>query len=204
MVFVGDLLDDVERTVCVDTRRVFVTGLSNGAMMTSAVACAYSTRFAAAAAVAGITDPQPCTVRRPVPMLAFHGTADPFLAYGGGFGPKVATLPAPDGSGKTLAQSGLLPATTGPSVPQVMAAWASRDGCGTSPTMSSVAPDVTRLTFSCPPGVAVELYRVEGGGHAWPGSKFSASIASVIGPTTMSVSADAVMWDFFQAHPAPG
>ena len=42
--FIGDLLDQVEKTVCVDTARVFVTGLSNGAMMTSVVACALANR----------------------------------------------------------------------------------------------------------------------------------------------------------------
>ena len=55
MKFVGDLLDDVERTVCVDQSRVFATGLSNGAFMASAIACEYSDRVAAVAPVAGIS-----------------------------------------------------------------------------------------------------------------------------------------------------
>ena len=42
-----------------------------------------------------------------------------------------------------------------------------------------------------------------GGGHSWPGSEFSQAVASVVGPTTMSISADELMWKFFQAHPLP-
>src|SRR2546421_202992 len=54
MAFIGALLDSLDRTLCVDDNRVYVTGLSNGAFMTSAVACAYADRVAAAAPVAGI------------------------------------------------------------------------------------------------------------------------------------------------------
>ena len=43
-----------------------------------------------------------------------------------------------------------------------------------------------------------------GGGHSWPGSEFSKAVAAVVGPTTMSISANELMWKFFQAHPLPG
>ncbi|MCU1428454.1 MAG: poly(3-hydroxybutyrate) depolymerase [Actinomycetia bacterium] len=200
MKFIGDALDNVEKTLCIDTARVFVTGLSNGAMMTSAVACAYSDRVAAVAPVAGVWKIGGCAPSRPVPVVAFHGTKDPFLAYTGGLGPAVANLPAPDGSGKKLGG-----ATTGsgggPSVPQVMADWARRNGCKTKPAALHVTNDVTMLKFPCPSGADVSLYRVTNGGHAWPGSTFSKAVEKVIGPTTMSIDADAIMWKFFAAHP---
>ena len=41
---------------------------------------------------------------------------------------------------------------------------------------------------------------MEGGGHSWPGSEFSQAIENVVGPTTTSIDANEVMWDFFQAH----
>jgi len=47
----------------------------------------------------------------------------------------------------------------------------------------------------------VELYVAAGGGHAWPGSRGSKPIAAVVGRTTFSISADAVMWRFFVAQP---
>ena len=201
--FIGDLLDQVEKTVCVDTARVFVTGLSNGAMMTSVVACALANRVAAVAPVAGITNVAGCKPARAVPIVAFHGTADPFLAYDGGLGPAAAKLPAPDGSGRTLGDLGVRDRPKGPSVPDVLHAWARRNKCTGQASEKQVASDVTELSYACPRGADVELYRVTGGGHSWPGSVFSKQIASVVGPTTDSISADAVMWAFFEAHPLP-
>jgi polyhydroxybutyrate depolymerase len=202
--FIGDLLDEVEQTLCVDQSRIFVTGLSNGAFMTSAIACKYADRVAAAAPVAGIRDIAGCKPSRPVPVIAFHGTGDTFVAYDGGLGSSVANLPAPDGSGKTLGQQGLDAAQPkGPSIPEITAAWAKRNGCQTKQIEKAVTADVDLLTFSCPKGAEVQLYRVNGGGHSWPGSAFSQQVSSVVGPTTMSISADDLMWKFFQAHPLP-
>jgi polyhydroxybutyrate depolymerase len=201
--FIGNLLDELDRTLCIDDHRVFVTGLSNGAFMTSAVACAYANRVAAAAPVAGIREIDGCTFARPVPVVAFHGTADPFVSYDGGLGPKALSLPAPDGSGKTLGQSGAAASQTkGPSIPDITAAWAKRNGCATTPPAEqTIASDVTLLTWRCPANATVELYRITGGGHAWPGSEFSKAIASVVGKTTFSISADDVIWKFFEQHP---
>ncbi len=199
--FVGDLLDEAERTLCIDEARVYATGLSNGAFMTSAVACAYSDRIAAVAPVAGIRDIDGCRFSRPVPVVTFHGTADPFVAYNGGLGPKALDLPAPDGSGKTLGQSGVTQAP-GPSIPEITADWAKRNGCAPgAPAAKRVTSDVTELAWSCPAGAETELYRVTGGGHSWPGSTFSQLIEGTVGKTTTTISANAVMWRFFVAHP---
>ena len=96
-------------------------------------------------------------------MVAFHGTADPYISYAGGLGEKALALPTPDGSG-TLGSAGV---TGGmfPSVPDVAAKWAALDGCAaTPPSAQPVASDVTLLTFTCPSGHEVALYRVDGGG----------------------------------------
>jgi polyhydroxybutyrate depolymerase len=212
MAFLTAVLDEVETELCVDTARVYVTGLSNGAMMTSAIACGpLSARVAAVAPVAGVTRPNDCDATRPVPVVAFHGTDDQFLSYDGGVGPAVANLPSPDGSGSTLGDDA--PPSTAPptapegaepsedSVPGVMARWAQSNGCSTRPDEEKATDDVTQLVWECPPGDEVELYRVEGGGHSWPGSDFSKQVASVVGKTTFSISANEVMWEFFLAHP---
>ncbi len=204
--FVGDLLDEAERTLCIDQRRVFATGYSNGAFLASSIACQYADRIAAIAPVAGVSDVPGCAPARPVPVVAFHGTADPFVAYDGGFGPAVADLPAPDGSGRTLGQLGVASTGNGrPPVPDIMAKWAALDGCGSgAPVQQELAPDVSHFTYPCPAGVGVELYRVNGGGHTWPGSRFTMQIANVVGSTTTTIDADTVMWAFFQAHPRLG
>ena len=59
------------------------------------------------------------------------------------------------------------------------------------------------MRYRCPRGADVDFYRIEGGGHTWPGSEFSKQIEAAVGPTTFSISADEVMWKFFSAHPLP-
>jgi polyhydroxybutyrate depolymerase len=206
---IGKILDDVEAGLCVDTDRVYATGYSNGAFLTSVLACAYSDRIAAVAPVAGIRDVPDCTFERPVPVMAFHGTDDTFVVFNGGVGTGAKSLPAPDGSGKTMAQLGsesgassqIVPGSLDQKVPDNLAAWAKRNGCSGGPAESKVADDVTLVDFDCPPDATTELYRVEAGGHTWPGSPTSAALASVTGRTTMSIDATALMWEFFQAHP---
>ncbi len=199
--FIGGLMDTAEQTLCIDQARIFVTGYSNGAFMTSAVACKYSTRVAAVAPVAGIQSIPGCTFARPVPVVAFHGTTDPFVPYDGSVGKSALNLPAPDGSGKTLGQLGAKAIKRGLSVPEATAAWAKRNGCSAPFTSRTVTSDVTLISYPCPAGADVELYRVTAGGHAWPGSKVDASLQSVVGRVTLSISANNIMWAFFQHHP---
>jgi polyhydroxybutyrate depolymerase len=202
LAFVGDLLDEVEAQLCVDTNRVYVTGLSNGAMMTSAVACAYADRIAAVAPVAGLQAPAGCAPGRAVPAVTFHGTADEYLQYDGGLGSQGLALPSSNGDGRSLADTGPPPGWDVPDVAEATAAWAVRNGCPADDVDDeAVADDVTRRTFGCAPGAAVELYTVTDGGHTWPGSPETAELAEVMGPTTMSISANEIMWEFFEAHP---
>jgi polyhydroxybutyrate depolymerase len=204
LVMFGDLLDQVEAQLCVDTNRVFVTGLSNGAFMTSSVACSYSDRVAAAAPVAGIRDPEGCAFDRPVPVIAFHGTQDTFIDFEGGLGSSVAELPSPDGEGTLGDQPEASEQADGPSIPEVTAAWAERNGCEPESTEERVAEDVTLQAFPCPAGAETELYVVEGGGHTWPGSEFDDSITDIVGHVTHNIDANELMWEFFQEHPLAG
>lgn len=202
--FIGALLDQVEAQRCIDLNRVYVAGLSNGAFMTSAMACVYADRFAAAAPVAGIQTPKGCKPARPVPVVTFHGTADGYVSYTGGLGTDALNLPAADGSGKKLGEAGGLPkeASNGPTVPEATKAWAKRNGCATTVQRTKVSSDVTRFAYSgCKGRADVQLYRVTDGGHTWPGSEFSKSVGALVGRTTMTIDADAIMWKFFQAHP---
>jgi polyhydroxybutyrate depolymerase len=68
---------------CIDTSRVYATGVSGGGRMASQLACDSSTVLAAVAPVAGLRLPSPCPATRPVPVIAFHGTADPIDPYNG-------------------------------------------------------------------------------------------------------------------------
>lgn len=200
--YVGDLLDDLEQALCLDLDRIHVTGLSNGAAMASRVACAHADRVASAAPVAGVRGAVSCP--RPVPIVSFHGTADEFVPWEGGVGEAAADLPAPDGSGLTLGELEADDDISGrPPIFAQMSAWAMANGCEEEPAEERIAHDVAHLVWDCPDEGAVELYRVDGGGHTWPGSEFSISIEPVVGPTTTSIWATEVMWEFFTRHPMP-
>ena len=200
--FIGDLLDEVARTLCVDDRRVYVAGFSNGAFLASTIACVYADRIAAIAPVAGLLDPARCKPARPVPIVAFQGTGDEFVAFTGGLGPRGQAASANDGTGRLLGETsgGKAVARSAPTE-KVAAAWAKRNKCTVKPKETRVAPDVTAVRYRCPKHADVDLYRIEGGGHTWPGSEFSRAIESAVGPTTFSINADELMWSFFQAHP---
>jgi polyhydroxybutyrate depolymerase len=197
MRYFGDLLDDVERTLCLDEQRVYVSGYSNGAFMASSIACVYAGRVAAVAPVAGIRAVPGCTPARPVPVIAFHGTADGFVAFTGGLGPRVDALAQPD---QQRTRDVAAPSESGLSIPQVAAAWAARNGCAPTPVHKPVADDVSVVSYRCPRRADVQLYEIAGAGHTWPGSRFSKAIEQYVGPTTFSIDADALIWRFFERH----
>jgi polyhydroxybutyrate depolymerase len=177
---VGALLDHVEAGFCVDTHRVFSTGMSDGGAMTSVLACISAARFAAFAPVAVIVHP-PCPASRSVPIEAFMGTDDPIVPFNGG----------------TVNCCGN--ATIG-AAPDAMAGWADQDGCAATPTEDQVGSEVRRQTWTgCTGGADVVFYIIDGGGHTWPG----AIPIAALGKTTDQVDASQTIWDFFKAPPLP-
>ncbi|WP_156370953.1 alpha/beta hydrolase family esterase [Nocardia arizonensis] len=206
--YLSQLLTHVESTVCVDTRRVYVTGLSMGGFTTSSLGCQFSERIAAIAPVAGLQDFEWCRTSRPVPVIAFHGTADPIVAYEGGLGPNARLLPSPDGTGSADRGAGAEPEVNGPgpqSITANAAAWARRNGCdGGDPAEVWVAPDVALRSYPCPARGEVQLYSLIGAGHVWPGTSAAYFPAPLVGANTTSIQATRVIWEFFRAHPMRG
>jgi polyhydroxybutyrate depolymerase len=203
LAYFGALLQRVSATLCIDRNRIFVAGYSNGAFMASSIACQYASQVAAVAPVAGLTNPVGCRPSRPVPIVAFHGTADQYVAYTGGLGPLGQTLADPFGGHQNISQAlgGGAPRPRGPSIPAIAATWARRNGCAPQPHDRKVDGDVTLIAYSCRHNATVELYRIAGGGHSWPGSTFAEGISGSLGHTSLTISADQVMWQFFEAHP---
>ncbi|MGE3073244.1 MAG: PHB depolymerase family esterase [Dehalococcoidia bacterium] len=76
---VAEILDRVESEFCIDSQRVFATGMSNGGQMASQVGCFLSDRFAGIAPVAGL-EFQDC-VGSPMAVITFHGTDDYNVPY---------------------------------------------------------------------------------------------------------------------------
>jgi polyhydroxybutyrate depolymerase len=182
--FVSDLIDTLEAGYNIDPTRIYADGFSNGGGMAFALSCTLSDRIAAVGMVAAaqLLPWTWCTDSRPVPMIVFHGTADPIVPYGGGTTWKSPTR------------------VPFPSVRQWTANWATRNRCGPEAVESAVAAHVSRLEYTnCADGSAVVLYTVGGGGHAWPGGRPIADWW--VGPTSHEVDATGVMWAFFREHP---
>ena len=179
--FISELIDTLEAAYNIDPTSIYANGLSNGGGMAFVLSCTLSDRIAAVGMVAAaqLLPWSWCTDHRPVPMIEFHGTADPVTPYNGG-----RTWVAPE---------------LFPSIPTWTANWARRNRCGPHPVESVVAADVTRLEYTnCADNAAVVLYTVQGGGHSWPGGKPLPEW--MIGPTSRSVDATGQMWAFFREH----
>jgi polyhydroxybutyrate depolymerase len=179
--FISDLIDQLEREYRIDRKQIYVNGLSNGGGMSFVLSCTMSDRIAAVGMVssAQMLSWSWCRDRRPVPMIAFHGTADPMAPY--------------DGGDSWIAPVPFL------SLPKFVAAWARRNGCAPDAVESRPAADVTRREYKrCADGAAVVLYTLHEGGHVWPGGE--PLPAWFAGRDSGTVDATGEMWAFFRAH----
>jgi polyhydroxybutyrate depolymerase len=144
---VVNLLDRVEASGCFDARRISITGVSNGAGFAARMACTLPARFAAVVAVsAGYRALDPCPGVR-ASFLAIHGSADAIVPFNGR---------PPDYKGNVL---------------RYTTDWARRDGCSGTPSSSRPRHDVTSFVFArCSSGMRVQVLRLEGTDHGWPGA----------------------------------
>lgn len=82
--FFRALVSTLSTELCLDKKRIYVTGLSNGGFMSYRLACEASDLVAAAAPVAGAIMTSSCQPSRAVPILHSHGTADTLVSYDSG------------------------------------------------------------------------------------------------------------------------
>jgi polyhydroxybutyrate depolymerase len=191
--FLSALISHLAGEFPVDLGRVYVTGISNGGMMSFRMACELPEKIAAvAAAAAAMSEPLSarCSPARPVSVLIMHGTDDPLVPWQGG-----ALTIGPHRGARLL------------SVADSAAYWAAKDGCA-GPSEKLWEPDadsqdgtrVWRQSYGpCAEGTDVVLYGIEGGGHTWPGGwQYLPQV--IVGPTSRDINANEVIWRFFQAH----
>jgi polyhydroxybutyrate depolymerase len=180
--FVRALIADIESKVVVDPRRVYATGFSNGAIFTYKLACELADLLAAVGPVSAtpvVQDLQACQPSRPVPVMHFHGTADDANPYNGG-----------------TANSGIVFTSVATSIQE----WVGLNSCPSLPESSTQGSIQHDVYAPCASGSAIELYTINGGKHAWPGGE---AVNLAMGEPTMEISASALLWEFFSAHPMP-
>jgi polyhydroxybutyrate depolymerase len=176
--FLTSLVGIMESKYCVNPKEVYATGFSGGARMTSQLACDDSGLFAAVAPVSGLRRPTPCPTTRAVPVISFHGSADPVDPFAG-HGQKYWTY----------------------SVTTAAKDWSVQDHCASVAHSGPVGVKLTTY-YTCSNGAEVELYEIIGEGHEWPGGPtLPSAYTAVLGPQSKLVNANALIWAFFQAHP---
>ena len=178
--FLSALIDSLDLTYNINLNRVYSTGMSNGGFMSHTLACELSNRITAIASVTGsIFTTQyggNCHPTRPVPVMQIHGTNDPTVPYAG--------------------SSTMMPNDT------IVKYCVTKNNCNTTPTFSNV-PN-TSLTDGCTAqhyrylngtsGSSVELYKIIGGTHTWPGFPFGG-----VG-TNLDINASKEIWRFFRKY----
>jgi polyhydroxybutyrate depolymerase len=145
VLYVADVIDHVAARVCTDQTRVYATGFSGGARMSSLLACKLNSRIAAIAPMSGLRWPGPCEGRA-IPVLTVHGLADPQNTYDGHV----------EGRGGEWVES----------VPDALADWAKHNGCDGTAKLDDPAGPLSTLSYSgC--DADVRLVRVDGLVHRW-------------------------------------
>ena len=182
LAFVRDLVKGVKADACIDASRVYAAGFSNGSVLALALACDGTTKFAAYGAVSGPYWRSTCRKAPPASIIYFHGLKDKVVPYAGG---KTVIGPLPP-------------------VNDVMASWAAHDSCPAASATTTVTQHVRHFTWTkCKDQSDVNVYVVDNGGHRWPGGEPVPS-GRVSGVMTQEIDASALIWRFFEQHPAGG
>ena len=183
--FINTLLDDLIKKYSIDTKRVYATGMSNGAKISYRLACELSDRITAIAPVSGVLETDIAPDARKVPILHIHGTADQNVPFNGGVG-----------------KSSIVKVKFN-SVPYAIDAWVKHNGSKTTPVIGRLpnpAKDGMTSTRTVYRSLKapVELITITGGGHSWPGSPNPR--LKKLGTTATDFQADDVIWDFFKRY----
>jgi polyhydroxybutyrate depolymerase len=193
--FFSLLIDNLTQEFNIDTKKIFVTGISNGAMMSYRLALELPEKIAAIAPVAGAipTDLLPFNMsQEPVSVCAISGTKDPLVPWDGG----VVYPRKPRGTVISVNDSVMF--------------WVAHDQCSSIPFSidlpNVVLRDLTRVHEDVYQNgtndSAVVLYTIINGGHTWPGGQQYLPKA-LVGRTCRDIDANTVIWDFFSTHPKP-
>jgi polyhydroxybutyrate depolymerase len=176
--FISNLIDSIKATYNIDLNSVYSCGMSNGGIMSYYLACNLSNRIAAIASVTGDmlngwfgSVPNP---PRPFPVMEIHGTADGTVPYNG----DATFAPIDSVIKKWRVYNNCNPTASVTNVPNVNTS----DGC-------------TAVNYKYgggTNGAEVELYKVIGGSHSWPGAPY------IIANTNEDFNASVEIWRFFR------
>jgi polyhydroxybutyrate depolymerase len=213
--FLMQLLDWAQAQYRTDANRVFVTGASNGGMMTMRLLLERPQRFRAAAAfiasLPAVAPPKPRAGAR-VPLLLFNGTQDPLIQWHGGEIRGESAIGASRHRGPRLDPIGERGKTM--AIEPMVQWWREVNGVEHAPATDDSVPDrdpsdgcrIHRSEWrAATPGAAtVVFFRAEGGGHALPSIEHPLNLGPVarrlIGPVCRDVEGAELAWEFFRRY----
>jgi len=172
--FVRELVASLRADLCVDPKRIFAAGKSQGGFMSSWLGCMAPDLIAAIAPVSGIYEP-PGTCA-PVPIMEFHGSKDSMVPFGGGH---------------------ILVLGNFPGAIAVMDEWARVNGCNGAPVIEQVTSHVRRAIY--PDCKAATVQYITDAGHTWPGT----TVREGDNTPPADLPASQLIWEFFKAHAKP-
>ena len=188
--FISRLIDYMVKNYKADKHRVFITGVSNGGMMSFRLGCELAGKIKAIAVVAASMPEKlylNCSPKEKVSVLIMHGTEDPLVPWKGGyvevFGKK---------RGKVV------------SIEKSLKFWVKFNNCALKKKREYL-PDLdpndgTKVWKeeyqNKKDRVKVVLYAIEGGGHKWPGG--SSAVPRLTGTMTHDINACEIIWNFFK------
>ena len=188
--FISNIIDKLVQEGIANPQKIFVTGLSNGGMMTYRIGCELSNKIKAIAAVsANMPVDLKCKPSKLLPILIINGTADKIMPWNGGEVGKS--------KGKVI------------STKDTVDFWKRINNCSTYQDLVSLPDkypnDKTNVIIhswnKC--SQKVVLYEVRGGGHGWPGRdsgfrKKDGLLDKLIGSITQEIHAEEEIWRFFE------
>jgi len=189
--FVKAMLQDLNAKVKIDAKRIYATGMSNGAMFSYRLAAEMADTFAAVAPVAGAiggkenagaTEKRIPAPANPVAIIIFHGKEDQHVPYGGG-----------------QTQAGVERNRFDLSVKDAVAFWVRANGCDAMAKKEEMANGSVIKESYAGAAADVVLYSMVHGGHSWPGGKKMPR--KVRAQPTETISATDLAWEFFKQHP---
>jgi len=191
--FISNLIDYIADNYNIDTKRVYVTGMSNGAFMSYRLACELTNKIAAIAPVDApltVNLSSSCNPSGPMPILYIQGTADPIVPWNGGllkFNDQIL--------GEVI------------SVNETVEFWRTHNNCSVMYN-KTVLPDkdpndgtrVWTVQYMNPTtGVKVVFYGVLHGGHTWPNG-YQYLPEDTIGKMTHDIDANTIIWNFLSQY----
>ncbi len=187
--FIRQLLQQLKKDYPIDDNRIFFTGISNGGFFSFALALRLPDQIKAIAPVCATISMNLFNEYKPsnpVSLLLINGTDDPIVPYNGG------TIRARFFKRSQCTSTDLS-----------IARFTSLNDCDLKPTVSfmkDTAPNdncmAERFYYTCKKE-QVQLIKIHGGGHTWPGGKQYLG-KRIVGVVCLDFSAEKEIWNFFR------